>query len=341
MSCPRRHLHRRMALLTIALVVTPIVCMHFGAAKVSVAQIAQVMLSHLPSSGMSPPSPIADALIWDNRAPRVLAGLGIGAILAVGGTALQAMTRNPLAEPYVLGVSSGASTGAAASVVLLGVAHGAGLSAMAFLGAGLATVLVLAVGGGRSQGVLHLVLAGLACGFIFQSVTNLIVFSSADPETARSVMFWMLGSLSHSTWDSAWAATLVAVALTVLFWVTAPLLDAVSSGDTTALTVGLDPVRMRVVVTLVVSFAVAVAVAAAGGIGFVGLVVPHLCRHFLARNHRVLVVGAAMSGGIFLVIADTFARVVFAPSEIPIGVVTGLVGAPILLVMIRAMKTHR
>ena len=284
---------------------------------------------------------IAEAVIWDNRAPRVVAGMAIGAVLAISGTALQAVTRNPLAEPYVLGVSSGASAGAAAAVVLVGVTGGLGMSTTAFIGACLATVLVLAIGGRGSQTVLHLVLAGLAAGFIFHAITNLIIFSSDDPETARSVMFWMLGSMARCTWSSALTLTVLALVMSGSFWFIAPWLDAIATGDTTALTVGVEPKHLRLIVTLAVSFAVASTVSAAGGIGFVGLVVPHLCRSARVSSHRRLIPVVALTGSIFLTVADALARVMFAPAEIPIGVVTGLVGAPILLWMVHTLGRQR
>lgn len=327
--------------LVVAFVVTPVVAMAFGAARLPVGDVFRVLASHLPGSGVQPPSLIAEAVVWDNRAPRVVAGMAIGAVLAIGGASLQAVTRNPLSDPYVLGVSSGASAGAAAAVVLLGAMGSLSMSATAFVGACLATLLVLAVGGRRHQSVLHLVLAGMATGFIFNAMTNLIVFSSDDPETARSVMFWMLGSLARCTWDSALIVTLTAMVMAVGFWFIAPWLDAIASGDTSALTVGVEPQRLRLIVTLAVSFAVAVTVSAAGGIGFVGLVVPHLCRSSRVSNHRVLIPVSALVGAIFLTTADALARVVFAPAEIPIGVVTGLVGAPILLRMVTTLGSRR
>lgn len=326
-------------LLTIAFVVTPALCLVFGAAGVSLQDIGHVLAYHFPGTNLQEPPRIAEAIIWLNRAPRIVAGIAVGAILAVSGTILQALTRNALAEPYILGVSAGAATGNAVAIVLLGLTSGLGRASLSFLGATGAAILVLGIGGRRGRSILQLVLAGLAIGFIFQSITNLVILSSDNAETARSVMFWMLGSLAHAQWEYSWVLLVCAALLTACFWLLAPLLDAIASGDASALSVGINPAALRAAMTLVVSIVVGLAVSATGGIGFVGLVVPHLCRTPFGHEHRRLVPAVALSGSVFLVLADTFARVTFAPAEIPIGVMTGLVGAPILLFMIRRMAS--
>ena len=205
---------------------------------------------------------------------------------------------------------------------------------MAFAGALLATLLVLAIAG-RTQSPLQLILGGLGVGFGFQALTNLIIFSSDSPETARSVMFWTLGSLARAGWDSVPVITIAALLLTVLMVLCGPILDALASGDRTAQAVGVEPARARILLLIPVSAAIALAVATAGGIGFVGLVVPHLVRSFIGPAHRFLVLGSALAAGLFLVWADAFARLAFAPAEVPIGVVTGLVGAPWLVLLVR------
>lgn len=338
---PSRRARTGIVVLLAFFFITPFFVLLLGASGLAPGDVIQVILSHIPGLAIESPSRIAEAIIWDNRAPRVVSGIAIGTILAVSGAALQAVTRNPLAEPYVLGVSSGASSGAAAAAVFVGFAGGLGMSASAFIGAVAATVLVLAIGGRTGQTILHLVLAGIATGFIFHAITNLIVFSSDDPETARSVMFWMLGSLARCTWVNAGILTVTAITMTAAFWFLAPWLDAIATGDNTALTLGIDPARLRIIITLSVSFAVAVTVSAAGGIGFVGLIVPHLCRAFIGSGHRVLIPAAALFGASFLAITDAIARVLFAPAEVPIGVMTGLIGAPVLLWMIQGLGARR
>ena len=325
----------RMLLLAAALALTPILTITIGAAAVPVDQVIGVLLSHIPGLDVTITwDRSIDAIVWETRLPRIIAGIAVAVILGVSGVVLQALVRNALAEPYVLGVSSGASTGAALAIIVLGTQLAGIVGLIAFGGALLATMLVLAIAG-RTQAPLQLILGGLGVGFSFQAITNLIVFSSDSPETARSVMFWILGSLARVGWESIPLIVVTAVALSLLMVLCGPILDALASGDRTAQAVGVEPGRARVLLLIPVSAAIAVAVATAGGIGFVGLVVPHLVRSFIGPAHRLLVLGSALAAGLFLVWADAFARIAFAPSEVPIGVVTGLIGAPFLVLLVR------
>ena len=332
-----RLLHRRTPtrffLLVTLLVLMPVLSIAFGAAPVPIGQVLGVLADHCDIPIHVTWDSITDAIVWQNRMPRIVTGLGVGATLGVAGVALRAVVRNPLAEPYVLGVSAGASSGAAAAIIIVGVTSSFAVAGMAFLGALLSTAIVLFMGGGRNSSTLRLVLAGLAVGFIFQAVTNFIIISSDSAETARAVMFWTLGDLSRASWGQGWTNVAVAIVLTVLLWACAPWLDALASGDSTATAVGIDPTVIHVLLLVPVSAGVAMAVAISGG--FVGLVIPHLMRSFIGHGHRRLVVSSAMAGAIFLMWADTFSRTVFSPAELPIGVITGLLGAPFLLVLVR------
>ena len=336
-----RHTRIRTILLVVLLVLTPVGSIAFGAASVPWDQVIGVLADHLGLHPQVTWDGITDAIVWQNRMPRIIAGIGVGAALGVAGVALQAIVRNPLAEPYVLGVSSGASTGAAAAMVLIGMSSPLGVASLAFVGALVATALVLGVGGRRGSSALTLVLAGIAVGFIFQAVTNLIIFSADSPETARSVMFWMLGSLAKVSWtQSIWLVGIAAV-LMALLWLCAPWLDALASGDQTSMAVGINPQVIRLVILVPVSAAVGAVVSMAGGIGFVGLIIPHLMRSFTGYGHRTLVISSGLAGAIFLVWADTVSRTMFAPSELPIGIITGLLGAPFLLMLVNRMNPAR
>ncbi|WP_432542107.1 FecCD family ABC transporter permease [Kineococcus sp. SYSU DK002] len=280
-----------------------------------------------------------EAVVWAVRVPRVLLGLAVGAGLAVCGVALQAMVRNVLADPYVLGVNSGASCGAAAAI-LFGVFGHLGehaLSGGAFAGALVASVLVFTVA--RSAGVVtsvRLLLAGVAVGYALSAATSFLVFASDSAEGARSVMFWLLGSLSLATWGSGLVVVLVvtAVVVALLSW-WAPGLDALAVGDETARALGVSPAAFRTRLLVVVSLAVGVLVAAGGSIGFVGLVVPHLARRLVGAAHRWVVPVSALLGASLLLAADLLARTLMAPQELPLGIVTALVGAPFLLRLVR------
>ena len=325
----------RLVVLALALLLTPALTVVIGAAAVPLDEVIGVLASHIPGLDVQITwDRSIDAIVWDTRLPRIIAGVAVAAILGVSGVVLQAVVRNALAEPYVLGVSAGASSGAAFAIIIVGTSVATVVGVMAFAGALLATLLVLAIAG-RTQSPLQLILGGLGVGFGFQALTNLIIFSSDSPETARSVMFWTLGSLARAGWDSVPVITIAALLLTVLMVLCGPILDALASGDRTAQAVGVEPARARILLLIPVSAAIALAVATAGGIGFVGLVVPHLVRSFIGPAHRFLVLGSALAAGLFLVWADAFARLAFAPAEIPIGVVTGLIGAPWLVLLVR------
>lgn len=283
-------------------------------------------------------SAASDSIVWLVRMPRVLLGAVVGAGLAVSGVALQAMVRNILADPYILGVTAGASTGAALTI-LFGIGAGIGASSLAgsaFVGAVAATgaLFVLARVGGRITSI-RLLLAGVAIGYVLSAVTSFLIFASDTPEGARSVLFWLLGSLSLAQWSSVGVTVLVVgVALLVLvLW--GRRFDALAIGDNTARALGVSPAGFRVRALVVVSLCVGAVVAVSGGIGFVGLIVPHVARLCVGGAHRRVFPVAALIGASFLVWADAFARIAFAPSELPLGIVTAVVGAPMLLLLVR------
>lgn len=288
-------------------------------------------------------SPQDEAIVWAVRLPRVVLGLAVGAGLAVCGAALQAMVRNLLADPYLLGINSGASSGAAAAI-LFGFGAGLGeyaLSGSAFAGALAASLLVYAVA--RSAGQVtsvRLVLAGVAVGYALYAATSFLIFASGSAEGARSVLFWLLGSLALAQWGSPLAVVVLAVTLTVaLLTVWGRELDALAIGDETARTLGVSPAAFRTRLLVLVALCTGVVVAASGSIGFVGLVVPHVARRVVGAGHRWAVPVAALMGAVFLVWADLVARVALQPQELPLGIVTALVGAPFLLYLVRTL--HR
>lgn len=310
-------------------------------APLDVARIVAHSVSGWPAPGGWAPE--HEAIVWSVRLPRVVLGLAVGAGLAVCGAALQAMVRNVLADPYVLGVNSGASCGAAAAI-LFGAAAGLGqhaLSVSAFAGALAASLLVFTVA--RSAGAVtsvRLLLAGVAVGYALSAATSFLIFASGSAEGARSVMFWLLGSLSLATWGSGLVVAVLVVVATVavlLWW--SPGLDALAIGDETARTLGVSPAGFRTRLLLVVSLAVGVLVAAGGSIGFVGLVVPHLARRWVGAAHRWVVPASALLGASLLVWADLLARTVMRPQELPVGIVTALVGAPFLLHLVRTQRS--
>ncbi len=339
---PRRRTAAWLVGLSCGLVGTVVVALATGASAVPAGTVARVLGHHLLGvPGEQAWSAPMDAIVWQVRLPRVVLGVVVGAGLAVCGVALQAMVRNVLADPYLLGVNSGASSGAAAAI-LFGVGAGYlehALQAMAFLGALAASVLVFLVA--RSSGrvtSIRLLLAGVAVGYALYATTSFLIFASGSAEGARSVMFWLLGSLALAQWGAPLAITAVVVLATVaLLGLWGRRLDVLAIGDETAHTLGVRPERFRLQLLVVVALCVGMVVAASGSIGFVGLVVPHLARRAVGATHAKVVPVAALMGAILMVWADVLARTLFQPQEIPIGIITSLVGAPFLLVLIRRL----
>ncbi|WP_193106011.1 iron ABC transporter permease [Brachybacterium sp. FME24] len=331
-----------LALLTAA---SLLLCIGIGPVPISAGTTAQVIAGHLPLPAAAPVDPATDAIIWTVRLPRVLMGAAVGACLAICGAALQAMVRNMLADPYILGVSGGASTGAAAAILFgLGAAMGEyAQSVLAFAGALGAALLVFAIArtGGRVTS-LRLLLSGVAVGYALTAVTNLLIFSSDSAEGSRSVMFWMLGSLSLARWNAfLLIAVLAAVIGVAVMMLGARTLDALSAGDEIAHGLGISPDRARIGFLIVVSLCTAAAVAGAGSIGFVGLVIPHLARRLVGARHRALIPASALLGSLFLLWADALARLVMQPRELPIGVITAAIGAPFLLILVRRLYARQ
>jgi len=284
-----------------------------------------------------PPSQLSllqQSILWDLRLPRAVLAAVCGAGLALCGVVLQSLLRNPLADPFILGVASGASTGAV-SIVVLGVGAGAiGLAAGAFVGAVTAFGLVLLLAVAAGGGIERMILAGVAATQLFSALTSFIVFTSADAEQTRGVLFWLLGSLSSATWrDVALCGALVVLGIAVC-WARAGTLDAFLFGQDAAAALGVSITRMRMVLLGVTAFVTAVIVSSSGAIGFVGLVLPHAARALVGTRHRVLVPTATVMGAIFLVWVDTAARMVIEPQELPVGVATAIVGVPAFVVIL-------
>jgi iron complex transport system permease protein len=276
-------------------------------------------------------------IVWDIRLPRVLLAAVVGAGLAVVGVAVQAMVRNALADPYVLGISSGASVGATA-VATTGLFASLGvyaLSTAAFLSALAAMALVYLAARKNGLTPLRLVLTGTAMAYGFSAVAMLLVFQSPRGEAARAAMFWLLGSLGGVTWTSLPVAA-GTVALGVLYLRTqAKRLNAMSMGDETATTLGVDVTRVRKALFLVTAAMTGVLVAVSGAVGFVGLMLPHLVRLVVGADHRKVLAVAPLAGACFLIWVDIAARLLAAPEELPLGVITAALGVPCFVFLMR------
>ncbi|MFD6464432.1 FecCD family ABC transporter permease [Streptomyces goshikiensis] len=329
----RRRAPAVVLLLAAALAACAVAGLALGPVRIPPGQVLDTVLD-----GPGRPGAFA-SIVWDVRMPRVLLGAVVGAGLAVAGTVLQALVRNQLADPFLLGASSGASAGAVAVIVLgagAGVLGGIGVPLAAFAGSMGALVAVYALarrGGTMTTG--RLILAGVAVQYVLSALTSLVLVLAAHPDQMRSVLFWTLGGLGGARWDEL---ALPAVALllgTGLLIALARPLDLLLAGEEGARTLGLDTGRFRAAVFVLTSLVIGVLVAYSGAIGFVGLMVPHAARMVVGAGHRALLPVAALGGAVFLSLADLLARTAAAPEEIPVGVVTALVGGPFFLWMLR------
>jgi iron complex transport system permease protein len=328
-SHDRPHLKRTGAALS-ALVLL-VAALWFGAAigetAIPMDIVAKTVANRLWGAGHVL-DPIDEGIIWNYRLSRAVVAACCGSALALSGVVLQSLLRNALADPYILGISAGASTGAV-GVAILGL--GAGmltLSAGAFLGALVAFGLVslLAMRAGRGTGAI--ILAGVAGSQLFNALTSFIVTKAATAEQARGIMFWLLGNLSGVRWPDVWLALPVAVAgLLVCLWHSRAL-DAFTFGAESAASLGIPVRRVYAVLIGVSAMMTAVMVSIVGSIGFVGLVIPHAARMIVGVRHGLLLPASALIGAVFMIAADILSRTIIAGQVLPIGVITALVGAP-------------
>lgn len=326
------------AVLAMALLVLAIVAgVAIGEMPIAMETILGTVTNRLGLTALRLPR-LQEAVIWDYRLSRSLVAAVCGAGLALCGAILQALLRNPLAEPYVLGISAGASTGAV-GIMLLGFGGGAlSLSVGAFAGALGAFAFVVFLSGGR-QTADRTILAGVAASQLFNALTSYIVSTSANAEQARNVMFWLLGSFAGVRWpDVALSAAVVATCLAICIW-HARALDAFAFGEDAARSLGIAVQRVRIVLLVVTALMTATLVSMVGTIGFVGLVIPHAARFVVGHGHIRLLPTCALVGALFMVLADIVSRIAIAPQTLPVGVVTALVGVPFFsMILYRARR---
>ncbi|ETX13669.1 ABC transporter permease [Roseivivax halodurans JCM 10272] len=311
-----------------------------GETRIPVATVLQVLGNNLLGTDYAV-GRIDAGIVWDYRVSRAVVAACCGAGLALSGVVLQALLRNALADPYLLGISAGASTGAVA-VTVAGVGAGViSLSVGAFAGATLSFLLVAALaraaGGGmgvRGAGVI--VLAGIAGSQLFNALTAFVIAKSANAEQARGIMFWLMGNLSGVRWDDVWLAVpAAALGLGACLWHVRSL-DAFTFGAGSAASLGVPVRRVQIVLIGLAALVTAAMVSMVGSIGFVGLVVPHAMRFVVGVRHARLVPASALAGAVFLIVSDILSRVLVPGQVLPIGVITALVGAPAFaLILVR------
>ncbi|GAA1829396.1 iron ABC transporter permease [Pseudonocardia ailaonensis] len=331
------------ALLCAGLLVTTAAVAVLGVAVGAVAVPPGTVLAvvgHRLGLPVAAPDAVADQIVWGSRLPRVLLAVLVGAGLAVAGAVIQAVVRNPLGDPYLIGVVPGAGLGAV-SVIVAGAAAGLSLSVAAFAGALLAFGLTFLLGrrGGHWPPA-RLVLAGVAVGYLVSAVTYFLQ-TIATPTQVTRILFWTLGSVASARWVDLGLPAVVVVATTAWLLLQGRRLDALVNGTDVAASLGLAVGRFQLQLMVVVALLTGSLVAVSGGILFVGLVVPHVVRLLVGAANRRVLVGSALLGAVFLPLADLVARTVRAPVELPIGIVTAAVGAPFFLWLMHAADRRR
>ncbi|GGB75736.1 iron ABC transporter permease [Shewanella inventionis] len=345
--------------LIFATILTPIFAASFGAANIHFADVISVFKSLFTANGLAPNevSPLNQRIVLELRLPRIVLAFVAGAGLSIAGSVLQTVTRNPLADPYLFGISSGASFGA---VLVISLFSQSGLLSQwfdgvlqvsmlgdnawwswsmlslplgAFIGASLSVLIVVVLSGfGRSSQVERMLLSGVATSFLFGALTSLLLYFSS-PQAAASVLFWSLGSFAKASWAQLWLPSLtVTISLLVMLAFKRQIM-ALQAGDESAHTLGVNVAKLRLSMLLLCSLITAVLVASCGGIGFVGLMIPHTVRLlFSGRQPMVL---TAVVGGLFMVWIDVVARCLLTNQELPVGIITAALGSVFFLFILR------
>lgn len=333
-----------MLLLAVLLVLAFLWALSIGTVKLSFVQIYEGIVNQF-TSGMAIETagqgPVHD-IIWLLRLPRLVLAALVGMGLSVCGVIMQAVVKNPLADPYILGISSGASLGATAAILLgIGVALGENFVGIAaFIGAFAMSLGVLFISnlGGRSNSV-KLLLAGMALSAVCGAFSSFIVYFANNKEGMQTIAYWMMGSFAGAKWETLAVIGPIVLLAVLFFWTQSRMLNLMLLGDESALTLGTDLHIYRQIYLLVSSLIVGFVVYAAGMVGFVGLVVPHVIRMLVGTDHKKLIPVSAMTGAVFLVIADGLCRVIIPRTELPIGILISLIGAP-CFVYLMIKKTY-
>lgn len=323
-------------ILLAALLISLVLSVRFGSVEVDTAEILSEVGTMI-SQGHMGNSP-SSMILWQIRIPRTLFSMLCGVGLALSGLLLQTITRNDLADPYVLGVSSGASTGAVMAIIWgwFSFAGGASVAAGAFIGAACSTAIVIAASG-RSNNPIRLVLVGMGVSAFFSALTMMVIYGARHEAQVRSAMFWLVGSLSGMQWGDLQLTACGVLIMFVLVFLVRNDLDLMLLGSGEAENLGLNLKHFQLFVILLTSAMVALLVSKSGIIGFVGLITPHMARAVAGPSHGKLMVFSSLIGGLVMIWSDVFSRALFAPEELPIGVLTACVGAPVFLWIV----THR
>lgn len=314
-----------------------------GQVKVPIGQTFRILLYKIAGRQFGPLEDLTNGsfkdIIWQIRFPRALVSMFVGAGLAMCGVVMQASVQNPLADPYILGISSGGSLGATFAILIgfsmPGYLGQTGVALWAFAGAFGASLLVLTLAGiGGKMTSAKLVLAGMVINALCNAFANFIVYFAANAEGIKTVTFWTMGSLASATWDKL-PLVGISIILAALFFLTQMrILNTMLLGDESAVTLGINLNRYRRIYMLISSLITGVMVASCGMIGFVGLIIPHIVRGLTGSDHKRLMPASLLTGAVFMIWADVIARTIIPKSELPIGIMTAMIGAPMFMYML-------
>ena len=309
-------------ILSAVLIIAVTLGVSLGSASLKFSHVWGIIFSGRNSLSY-PPNEIS--IVWRLRLPRVLLGAITGAGLAISGTVIQTLVNNSLADPYLLGISSGACTGAVIGIL----SNGLNSFIMAFFGALLAFGGVFVIAGYKTTPI-RMILAGLAVSCIFNAVTNFMIYMTKH-NGAENAMFWLMGSLGGARWERLGIPFIVVIVCLAVFVIYARNLNAMLLGEENAAALGVNVKNFRLLLFIMTSILTAALTSVSGSIGFVGLIVPHAIRMITGSNHRILLPVSALAGAVFLILTDLFARTVLAPRELPLGIITGFTGAPFFI----------
>lgn len=333
-----RHKSYLFIILSIALILSFFLALFYGAAKVSFSAIIEIIAKNLGLTSTQHPS---EALIWNIRLPRLLNSFFAGAVLALSGAVMQALFKNPLADPSIIGISSGASLSASLAIVASGsfiynfsIAGLSFLSLFTFGGAVLTSLLIFGISYQHKKAdVPTMLMAGIAINALCGALIGVILFVSDDAQL-RSITFWTLGSMGGSVWQQVFIMLLVMLIICMVLFPHAKDLNALALGEENAGLLGIHAEKLKRKIILCTSLGVGTAVAFFGIIGFIGLVVPHIIRLLAGPDNRIVMPASLMGGAVLLSLADTLARTLAAPAELPIGIITAIGGAPLFLYLL-------
>ena len=330
------------AVLLVVLAVSVLSAVTFGTVKIPVSQVYRVILHELFGVGSSElGSGSIHDVVWLIRLPRLILAVAVGMGLSVCGVVMQAIVKNPLADPYILGVSSGASLGATVAIMLgVGAFLGAGsIGICAFAGAFGISLLVLLLSniGGRSNSI-KLLLAGMALSSVCSAFSSFVVYFANDKEGMQTLTYWLMGSLAGAKWQNLFFLFPIVLVSVLFFWTQYRPLNLMLLGDEVSITQGTDLHRRRQGYLLLTSLVIGFVVYASGMIGFVGLVIPHLVRMLFGTDHKKLIPLSALTGAVFLVWADVLCRVVIPHTELPIGILISMIGGPCFIFLMTHKK---